>query len=132
MATLPWQDAYSSSDAEISSHDILIMSSLTPQARAKLPEQSETQFQKSYESAYSVDSVVPSRMSVSTSQRDSYASGQSQYTIEYRPLSFEKRLFMSKVYMRNSKNVMIKELSEADLFSKRKDTATETDQTVTN
>ncbi|KAF6241417.1 hypothetical protein HO173_000127 [Letharia columbiana] len=94
------------------------MSSLTPQARAKLPEQSETQFQKSYESAYSVDSVVPCRMSVSTSQRDSYASGQSQDTIEYRPLSFEKRLFMSKVYMRSSKNVTIKELSKADLFSK--------------
>lgn len=94
------------------------MSRLTPQTRAKLPEQSETQFQKSYESAYSVDSVVPSRMSISTSQRDRYASRQSQYTIKYRPLSFEKRLFMSKVYMRSSENVMIKELSEADLFSK--------------
>ena len=75
---------------------------------------------------------MPSRMSVSTSQRDSCASGQSQDTIEYRRLSFEKRLFMSKVYMRNSKNVMIKELSKAKTSFKRKDIVTATSETVTN
>lgn len=30
--------------------------------------------------------------------------------MEYRPLSFENKLFMSKVYMRNSKNMMIKKV----------------------
>lgn len=31
--------------------------------------------------------------------------------MEYRPLIFEKKLFMSKVYIRSSKNMMLKELS---------------------
>ena len=93
-------------------------------------QESESQFQKSDESAYSIDSIVPSRKSISTSQRDSYASGQSQDTIEYRQLSFEKRLFMSKVYMRSSKNVMIKELSKARKSFKRKATNLAADQTV--
>ena len=94
--------------------------------------ESEPQFQKSDESAYSIDSIVPSRMSISTNQRDSYASGQSHDTIEYRPLSFEKRLFMSKVYMRSSKTVMIKELSKAKTSFKRKDTAAMKDQTMSD
>ena len=94
--------------------------------------ESESQFQKSDESAYSIDSIVPSRMSISTSQRDSYASGQSHDTIEYRPLSFEKRLFMSKVYLRSSKIVMIKELSKAKTSFIRKDTAAMRDQTISD
>ena len=65
-------------------------------------------------------------MSVSTSQRDSHASVQSQDTIEYRRLSFEKRLFTSEVYMRSSKKVMIRELSKPKQSLKRKDTATAT------
>ena len=94
-------------------HGILTSPRPTAQARTKMLQESETQFQKSNESAYSIDSIVPSRRSISTSQRDSYASGQSQDSIEYRQLSFERRLFMSNVYMRNSRNVMIKELSRA-------------------
>ena len=102
----------------------------TAQARTKMLQESENQFQKSNESAYSIDSIVPSRTSISTSQRDSYASGQSQDSIEYRRLSFERRLFMSKVYMRNSRNVMIKELSKARMSFKGKHIATANDQTV--
>lgn len=62
-------------------------------------------------------------MSVSTSRRDSYGSIWSQDTIEYRPLTFEKKLFMSKVYIRSSKNVMFKELSKAKISFKPKATA---------
>ncbi|CAD6589931.1 MAG: hypothetical protein ASARMPRED_004323 [Alectoria sarmentosa] len=102
----------------------------TPQARIKLLQKSETQFQKSAEGAYSIDSIVPSRMSVSTSPRDSYSSGQGQDPIDYRPLGFENWLFTSKVYMRTSKNMMIKELSEARTSFNRKQTAKITNQTV--
>ena len=62
-------------------------------------------------------------MSVSTSRRDSYGSIWRQDTIEYRPLTFEKKLFMSKVYIRSSKNVMFKELSKAKISFKPKATA---------
>lgn len=71
-------------------------------------------------------------MSVSTSQRDSCASGQSQETIGYRPLSFEERLFTSKVYMRNCKNMMIKEMSKAKIKLKPNSTATATAQISTD
>lgn len=119
-------------DAEIPNHNILTSSRPTPQARTKMLQESDPQFQKSNESAYSTDSIVPSRMSISTSQRDSYVSGQNQGTLEYRRLSFEKGLFMSKVYFRSSKNVMIKELSKAKMGFKRKDTATVNDQDITD
>lgn len=61
-----------------------------------------------------------SRLSVSTRQRDSYRSIWSQDTIDYRPLTFEKKLFMSKVYIRSSKKAMFKELSKAKLGFKPK------------
>ncbi len=111
---------------------MLSFSRPTPGARAQLLQESESQFQKSNESAYSADTIVPSRNSVTTSQRDSYVSDQSQDTIEYRRLSFEKRLFMSKVYIRSSKDTMIKELSRARIAFRRKDTATATDRTIKN
>lgn len=117
---------------------MLTSSSPTAQGRAKLLQESESKFQKSDESAYSIDSIVPSRMSMSTSRRDSYRSIRSQDTIEYRPLTFEKNLFMSKVYLRSSKNVMLKELSKARISFKPKATAgarprpTSTAQAVTD
>lgn len=43
--------------------------------------------------------------------------------MEYRPLIFEKKLFMSKVYIRSSKNMMLKELSKAKMSFKLKATA---------
>ena len=114
---------------ESPNHGVLTSPRPTAQARTKMLQESQNQFQKSDESAYSIDSIVPSRRSISTSQRDSYASGQSQGSIQYRRLSFERRLFMSKVYMRNSRNLMIKELSKARM---RKHIATANDQTVTD
>ena len=102
----------------------------TEQARAQLLHASEIQFQRADESAYSIDSFVPSRISVARSKGDGYASDQSQDTIEYRHLRFEKRLFKSKVYMRSAKNVMIKELSKHKTGFKRTDIAKNTEITV--
>ena len=117
---------------ESPNHGLLTSPRPTAQARIQMLQESQNQFQKSDESAYSIDSIVPSRRSISTSQRDSYASGQSQDSIQYRRLSFERRLFMSKVYMRNSRNLMIKELSKARMSFKGKHIATANDQTVTD
>ena len=83
-------------------------------------------------SVCSISSIVPSRMSKSTSRRDSCASGQSQGTIEDRRFAFEERLFASKVYMRNTKILMINELSKARTGFKRRNTATATDHSVTD
>ena len=66
---------------------------------------SERQFQQSNESAYSTDSIVLSQ------QRRSHENS-SRGSLEYRPLSFENILFMSKVYIRNSKNMMIEKIHE--------------------
>lgn len=66
----------------------------TPQARANLLRKSEDQFRKSDESAYSVDSIIPSQLSTFTGRRHSLDNS-SQGSTEYRPLSFEKKLFMS-------------------------------------
>ena len=121
-----------SRNAQTSDDRILTSDRPTPQATAKLLQESETQFQNSDESAYSIDSIVPSRNSVSTRQRDSYASGQSQDTVKYRRLGFEKQLFMSKVYIRSAKDLMVKELSKARTRSKRKGPATVNDRTVTD
>ena len=104
----------------------------TPQARAKLLHKSESVFQKSDESAYSTDSIVPSRMSASTGARDSYISDQNDDTVESRRMSFEKGLFMSRVYLRNYKNVMAKEISKARTGSKLKVGITTADQTAKN
>ena len=69
-------------------------------------------------------------MSASTGRRDSYVSDQDADIIQSGPLSFEKGLFMSRVYMRNYKNVMAKEISNAILGSKRKVGSTTADQTA--
>lgn len=89
----------------------------TQQARANLLRKSEDQFRKSDESAYSVDSIIPSQLSISTGRRHSLDSS-SQGSIEYRPMSFENTLFMSRVYMRNSKNMMIKKIFRVGAQSK--------------
>ena len=60
---------------ESHNQDILTASRPTAQARTKMLQESEKQFQKSNESAYSIDPIVSSRSSISTSQRDSYVSG---------------------------------------------------------
>ena len=109
---------------------MLIFDRPTTQATARLLDESESQFQKSNESAHSVDTIVPSQMSILTSQRDSSTSIHSQATIRSRRLDFENRLFTSKVYMRNCKNLMIKELSKARTTFRRKDTATGADRDV--
>ena len=119
-------------DAGISEYCKLTSSSPTLQARAKLLHKSESQFQKSDESAYSIDSIVPSRMSASTGRIDSYVSDQDADIVQSRRLSFEKGLFMSRVYMRNCKNVMAKEIFKARLDSKRKVGVLLADQTAKN
>ena len=86
---------------------MLTLSSPTPKARADLLQKSEEYFRKSDESAYSIDSIGPSNLSSSTDQRKNLASS-SQGSLEYRALSFDNILFMSKAYVRNSKNMMVK------------------------
>ena len=81
----------------------------TPKARANLLRDSEDQFRKSDESAYSIDSVIPSQLSLSSSKRHSLASS-AHASIEYQPFSFDKKLFLSRVYTRNAKNIMIKKI----------------------
>ena len=98
---------------------MLTYSSPTPKARAKLLRKSEDQFRRSDESAYSIDSIIPSQLSLSTNQRHSLVSS-SQGSLEYHPLSFENKLFMSRVYMRKSKSMMIKKLFRVRVQSKEK------------
>lgn len=86
-------------------HHTLTPSSPTPKARATMLQESNDQFRKSNESAYSSGSIILSQQSSSTNQRYSFEST-SQESLEYRPLSFENKLFMSKVYIRNSKNLI--------------------------
>ena len=131
-ATIPWQCAHLCIDAGTSDYNKLTLYSPTPQARAKLLHKSESLFQKSDESAYSTDSIVPSRMSASTGPRDSYVSDQNDDTVQSRRMSFEKGLFMSRVYLRNYKNVMAKEISKARRGSKLKVGITTADQTAKN
>ena len=131
-ATIPWQCTQLCIDAGTSDYNKLTLYSPTPQARAKLLHKSEAQFQKSDESAYSTDSIVPSRMSVSTGPRDSYVSDQNDDTVQSRRMSFEKGLFMSRVYLRSYKNVMAKEISKAIRGSKLKVGITMADQTAKN
>ena len=76
----------------------------TSKARGKLVQQSEKQFKKSDESAYS---IVPSRMSVSTSQTNHRNSSKSEEELVYRRLSFENDLFTSRVYKRNYRSPML-------------------------
>lgn len=61
---------------------------------------------------------------MSTSQSHSLASS-TQGSLEYHPLSFENKLFMSKVYLRNSRNMMIKRVFKIGNRSRgeRRDTA---------
>lgn len=98
---------------------MLIYRRPTPKARASLLSSSEDQFRKSDESAYSIDSVIPSQLSVSTSQRHSLTNSTLE-SLEYHPLSFEDKLLMSKVYIRNSKNMMIKKIFKIGSQSKEK------------
>ena len=83
----------------------LIISSPTIQAIAEMLQQSQEQFIKSDESAFS---IVPSRMSsrfslstIQTSDRDSVRSSAS---LVYRRFSFENDLFTARVYKRNYRN----------------------------
>ena len=71
-------------------------------------------------------------MSASTGRRDSYVSDQDAAIVQSHRSSFEKGLFMSRVYMRNCKNVMAKEIFKARLGSKRKVGVTTADQTAKN
>lgn len=131
-ATISWQYARLCIGAGNSDYKKLTFSSPTPQARAKLLHKSESLFQKSDESAYSTDSIVPSRMSASTGPRDSYVSDQNDDIVQSRRMSFEKGLLMSRVYLRNYKNVMAKEISKARSGSKLKVGVTTADQTANN
>lgn len=74
----------------------------TPQATTKLLQQSEKQFMKSDESAFSiVPSDLSSRLSVSTIQTGKRNSNGSYKSLVYRRLSFEDDLFTARVYKRN-------------------------------
>ena len=98
---------------------MLIYRRSTPKARASLLRSLEDQFGKSDESAHSIDSVIPSQLSVSTSQRHSLTDSTLE-SLDYHPLSFENKLLMSKVYIRNSKNMMIKKIFKIRSQSKEK------------
>lgn len=74
----------------------------TPQATTNLLQQSEKQFMKSDESAFSiVPSGLSSRLSVSTDQTGDRDSIRSSASMAYRWLSFEDDLFTARVYKRN-------------------------------
>ena len=92
-------------------------SSPTPKARANLLQKSEKQFRTSNQSAYSIDSIAPSQLSSSTNQRHTFEDA-GQQSLEYRPLSFENILFMSKVYTRNAKKMMMKKIFNVKDHSK--------------
>ena len=101
--------------AEMFGHT-LICQSPTPKARAESLQKSDDQFRKSNESAYSVISSQSSSFSV---ERDESASS-IQRRLEYQPLGFEHVLFTSKVYTRNTKNMMIEKIRKVRDRSKGK------------
>ena len=84
----------------------LICQSPTPKARAESLQKSDDQFRKSNASAYS---VIPSQSSSFSEERNK-SEISSQRSLEYQPLGFEHVLFTSKVYTRNTKNIMIEKI----------------------
>ena len=74
-------------------------------------QKSEDQFRQSSESAYSIDSITLSQQSSATSQRCS-CKNSSRGRLDHRPLSFENILFTSKVYIRASKNITIRQIHD--------------------
>ena len=94
----------------------LICRSPTPKARAESLQRSDDQFRKSNESAYS---VIPSQSS-SFSEESHRSENSSERSLKYRPLGFEHVLFTSKVYIRNTKNMMIEKIRKLRDRSKGK------------
>ena len=77
----------------------------TPESTADVLQQSNNQFMKSDESAFSiVPSRLSSRISFSTSQTSRRTSSDSYTKLAYRPLFFENDLFTARVYKRNYRN----------------------------
>lgn len=62
---------------------------------------------------------MPSQLSLSTNQSHSLVSS-SEGSLVYHPLSFENKLFTSKVYMQHSKSMMIKKLFRVGTKPKEK------------
>ena len=83
---------------------ILTLISPTSHARLTLIKNSQNQFKKSDESAYS---IVPSRLSMSTRAIDEGQSLISEDDIVYQRLSFEDDLFTARVYKRNYRNPLL-------------------------
>lgn len=81
----------------------------TPKATTSLLQQSEKQFMKSDESAFSiVPSRMSSRLSMSTDQSTGHRDSISSYTsMVYRQLSFEDDLFTARVYKRNYRSLRL-------------------------
>lgn len=99
-----------SADEEISCQ-MLISCSPSPQAKTILLEQSEKQFMKSDESAFSiVPSRLSSRITLSTGRTGGHDSNSSYESIEYRRLSFEDDLFTARVYKRNYRSSRFQQL----------------------
>lgn len=82
-------------------------------------QESDEWFRKSNESAYSLGSIILSQQSSSTSQRYGFEST-NQGSLDYPSLSFENKLFMSKVYIRNSKKLIIEKIYGLREWSKGK------------
>ena len=88
--------------ATVTKFQPLTISSPTAQGTAELLQQSQKQFIKSDESAFSiVPSRMSSRFSLSTIQTGDPNSVRSSASLEYRRLSFENDLFTARVYKRN-------------------------------
>ena len=87
----------------------LITYSPTVGDRNNLLRESEEQFGKSDQSAYS---IVPSRMSMSIYTSDTIDSGasKSEENLVYKPLAFENELFTARVYKRNYRTPALQRL----------------------
>ena len=89
--------------------NLLIMYSPTLRDRDDLLQKSESQFEISDESAYS---IVPSRMSMSIYTGHTTDSGapKSEENLVYKPLTFENELFTARVYKRNYRTPALQRL----------------------